>query len=379
MPAPRLRAVLHVARNDVRLMLRDRGTIFWSFVGPILFMMFFGFLFKDTPDRPTRVEVRNEDRSPAFATAMELLLRDDGLDVKVASPDSALGTGYSLVVVAGAADSLAAGRPPRLVLHTPNDDPTPREQALKAQIARAMMSAFLGLEANDAYQSLDSTAVRERISFAPRIRLDKHEIHIASSSTGFQHTVPAYLVMFLFMTLMTAGAEILIAERRSGQLRRTLVSSVRQSEVMLGKCLSRFGFAWLQIAVILAAGIVFRIRFGAHPEALFVMLVVLALAATGMGLLYATCFRNPDKAGGIGSLIVMGMAALGGCWWPLEIVPGWMRKIAFALPTGWGYDALNRIMALDAGLPQLGRHLAVFIGIAAITLPLAARRMPRER
>ena len=48
MRAPEWRRVWHVARNDIRLLLRDRGTVFWSFVGPFLFMLFFGFLFRDT-------------------------------------------------------------------------------------------------------------------------------------------------------------------------------------------------------------------------------------------------------------------------------------------------------------------------------------------
>jgi ABC-type Na+ efflux pump permease subunit len=380
MRAPDLRTVLHVARNDVRLMLRDRGTVFWSFVGPLLFMMFFGVLFKNSPDVPTRLWLRDEDSSPVFATALAMLLRDDGVDVRTTQPDSLQDEDvYRLVVPAGSSDSLAAGRAPHLTLVTPNDDPTPREQTLKAQVTRAMLSAFLGLDAADAHASLDTTAVRERIRIDPRIQLARHTLAVPEPSIGFQHTVPAYLVMFLLMTLMTAGAEILIAERRSGQLRRTLVSPAGAGEVTLGKCLSRFGFAWLQIAVFLAAGAAFHIRFGAHPEALVVVLACFALAATGLGLLFATLFRNPDKAGGIGSLVVMALAALGGCWWPLEIVPGWMRNLAFATPTGWGFDALNRVMALDAGLSQLGPHLAVLGGIAAVTLPLAARRLPRER
>jgi ABC-type multidrug transport system permease subunit len=73
----------------------------------------------------------------------------------------------------------------------------------------------------------------------------------------------------------------------------------------------------------------------------------------------------------------MAMAALGGCWWPLEIVPSWMRKIAFALPTGWAYDALNRVMALDSGLPGVTTHLVVLLGIALVTLPLSVRRLAR--
>ncbi len=378
MPGIRWSAVAHVARNDVRLMLRDRGTVFWSFVGPFLFMTFFGLLFRDSPAVKTRLTIRNADVSPAFATALTVLRRDDSISVKNAANGADPADAFVLVIPPGSSDSLLAGRLPHLVLHTPEENPTPREQTLRAQTLRAILGAFLGLTPADIHATLDEAAVRARVTYEPAIRLDKRTLDYAPPSFGFQHTVPAYLVMFLLMTLMTSGAEILIAERRAGQLRRAQVSSTAASEILCGKFLSRFGFAWIQIAAMLGVGILgFRVHFGTHPEALFACLAALALCATGMGLLFATLFRNADKAGGFGSLIVMAMAALGGCWWPLEIVPGWMRKIAFLLPTGWGYDGLNRVMALNSGLSDIAPHLAVLLGIAVVTLTLSIRRLGR--
>jgi ABC-2 type transport system permease protein len=378
MPGVRWSAIAHVARNDIRLMLRDRGTVFWSFVGPFLFMMFFGVLFRDVPAEKSSLTIRNVDTSPAFATALTVLLRADSVSVKNADGATDPADTFVLVIPVGSSDSLQAGRLPHLVLRTPEDNPTPREQTLRAQTLRAILGAFLGLTPADLHATLDEAAVRARVVFEPTIRLDRRKLAYAPPSFGFQHTVPAYLVMFLLMSLMTSGAEILIAERRAGQLRRAQVSSTAASEILCGKFLSRFAFAWIQIAAMLGVGIlVFHVRFGTHPEALFACLAAIALCATGMGLLFATLFRNADKAGGFGSLIVMAMAALGGCWWPLEIVPGWMRKVAFLLPTGWGYDGLNRVMALNSGLRDIVPHVAVLLGIAAVTLWLSIRRLSR--
>jgi ABC-type multidrug transport system permease subunit len=297
----------------------------------------------------------------------------------VAAADTAGATGFVLVVPAGSADSLAAERPPRLVFHTPNDNPTPREHALRAQIMRASLGAFLGLPTADAHAALDEAGVRQRVAFEPEVRLDTKAMPQTTQSTSFQHTVPAYIIMFLLMTLMTSGAAVLIEERRGGQLERALVSSARTADVVLGKFLSRFAFAWMQIAVMLGVGaLAFPVSLGSHPSAMFAVLAAFSLGATGLGLLFSTLFRNADKAAGLGSLIVMAMAALGGCWWPLEIVPAWMRKIAFALPTGWGYDGLNRVMALDATIPEVATHLVVLLGIAVVTLPLAVRRLARR-
>jgi ABC-type multidrug transport system permease subunit len=381
-----LQTAWHVARNDIRLLLRDRGTVFWSFVGPFLFMLFFGFLFRGGGEvAKTELVIRNEDASGTLAGALAVMLREDSVLVEVrqgeigAAADSTERAGFVLVVPRGSADSLAAERPPHLVLRTPNDSPTPREQALRAQIMRASLGAFLGIPAADAHAALDEAAIRDRVAFDPIIRLDRRTLVRARASSSFQHTVPAYLIMFVLMTLLTSAAAILIEERRSGQLERALVSSARTADLVGGKFLSRFTFAWMQIVVMLAVGLIaFPVRFGGHPLTMLAVLTAFALAATGIGLLFATLFRNPDKAAGLGSLLTMAMAALGGLWWPLEIVPAWMRKIAFFLPTGWGYDALNRVMALDAGITQVLPHLAVFAAIAVVTLPLSVRRLARR-
>lgn len=368
----------HIARNDLRIWLRERGTVFWSFLGPFMFVLFFGILFKDDPGPGLpAVWLRNEDSSQTFASAVHVLLQEGGVTVRLAATDSAAGA-YRLVIPAGSADTLAAGRPPHVVLHVPSESPTPRERTLVAETTRALLGAYLGLTPEEAHAALDTTAVRARVVVDPRMLLVQRTLDVPEPSVGFQRTLPAYLVMFLFMTLLTSGVELLVAERRTGQLRRVLVSSVGSGALVLGKMLSRFTLGWMQIAVMLTVGaLVFKVRFGAHPEALFVVLLAFALCATGLGLLFATFFRNADKAAGFGSMLTLIMAPLGGCWWPLEIVPGWMRTIAFLLPTGWAFDGLNRVMALDSGLGPLWPHLLYLLGLAAISLPLAIRRIAR--
>lgn len=373
------RAAWHVARNDLRLMGRDRGALFWSFFGPFLFTTFFGLVFKPSPATQTVLYMRNEDASAVVPRAFAVLLREQGVDVRL-EPAPAGARAYELVVPAAAADSMAAGRLPRFKLRTANESASPREQTLRAQILRAEINVFLGLSPDDLRAELDEEAVRARVRIEPALRMETREIRVAqvAAAAGFQHTVPAYLLMFLLMSLLTYGAAILIEERRTGQLRRTMVSSITPGQLVLGKFTSRFTWAWLQIAVLLGAGgLLYRIRFGAHPEALLAVVSAFALCATGLGLLFATLFKRGDKAGGVGSLVTMAMAALGGCWWPLEIVPPWMRTIAFALPTGWGLDGLNRVMAMDAGIGQVAVHLAVLLGLAAVSLGLAIRRIAR--
>jgi ABC-type multidrug transport system permease subunit len=76
---------------------------------------------------------------------------------------------------------------------------------------------------------------------------------------------------------------------------------------------------------------------------------------------------------GVGNVVGMGLAALGGCWWPIEITPAWMQSLAIALPTGWAMDALHRLISFGYGGTAALPHLAAILIASAILGWLGAR------
>ncbi len=50
------------------------------------------------------------------------------------------------------------------------------------------------------------------------------------------------------------------------------------------------------------------------------------------------------KVSGLGVLMANGLAALGGCWWPIEVTPQWMQTI---MPTGWTMDAMHKLISFQ--------------------------------
>lgn len=53
------------------------------------------------------------------------------------------------------------------------------------------------------------------------------------------------------------------------------------------------------------------------------------------------------------------MVALGGCWWPLEIVPGFVRSIGYAFPTAWATDALHQLISIGGELADITVELSI--------------------
>jgi len=67
------------------------------------------------------------------------------------------------------------------------------------------------------------------------------------------------------------------------------------------------------------------------------------------------------------------MAALGGCWWPIEITPEWVQKLALAVPSGWAMDAVHKLVSFGAGPAAVLPHLIV-LSAAALAAGWAAAR-----
>jgi ABC-2 type transport system permease protein len=68
---------------------------------------------------------------------------------------------------------------------------------------------------------------------------------------------------------------------------------------------------------------------------------------------------------------------LGGCMWPLAIVPEPMRVVGHLFPQAWAMDAFIALIAKDAGLAGIGRQLAVLAAFAAALLAVATWRLRR--
>jgi ABC-type multidrug transport system permease subunit len=152
------------------------------------------------------------------------------------------------------------------------------------------------------------------------------------------------------------------------------VSPISRSAVVLGKWGSRFALGVIQIAFAMITGtVLFKIDWGPHLWTVVAVLLAYAALAASLGMLLGNFARTEKQVIGIGVISTNILAALGGCWWPIEITPRWARQIALALPTGWAMDALHKLMSFGATPPSVVPHIAACL-IAALCASLLIAR-----
>jgi ABC-type multidrug transport system permease subunit len=91
-------------------------------------------------------------------------------------------------------------------------------------------------------------------------------------------------------------------------------------------------------------------------------------------LLLGSLVETEGQAIGIGVLASNSLAALGGCWWPIEVTPAWMQTLAGLLPTGWAMDASHRLISFQAGAASALPHTALLFAAALVAGWQAARQ-----
>ncbi len=370
-----MRAALVIALNDLRRLLRERSALFWIFVGPLLFTGFFGTLFRAQPERATTVSLVDHDAGGYVARVLTLILAQDKIEVKPAS--AVAGDRFVLEVPEGAALALAAGKPVKLVLHTPDEGETNLERRVRFKIEKALLSTFLLANPGDVPADTDAEVLRRRLAENRSISVRRADIGVQRRdiTAGFQRAVPSYLVLFIFLNLLVSGAG-LAEERASGRLRRLFIAPLSKAEIVAGKLLTRVAVGWVQTAWMLGTGVLlFKIRWADHGWVLFAFLTLYALASGSLGMLLGTLFKDPDKCRSMAIWGAVLLSPLGGLWWPLELVGPTMRTIGHLVPTGWAMESVNAMLAYGAGAKEVAPYALAFVGLTVVSLTLAVRRL----
>ncbi|HOQ59302.1 MAG TPA: ABC transporter permease, partial [Vicinamibacterales bacterium] len=196
---------------------------------------------------------------------------------------------------------------------------------------------------------------------------------VTAVPSGFDHSIPGTTVQFIMMMVMIYGGISVMEDRKKGVLSRLLCSPLSTGELFQAKLLGRWSMGVLQALMLFAVGkAFFGLNLGSAPLALLV-LAVFALAVAALSVFAGSLLTREDLIVGVSVLLANMFAGLGGCWWPNEIVPPAVRKLAMISPAYWAMDALHALRFFQGGLRDILPHLGILLTLAVVLAVLAAR------
>lgn len=175
-------------------------------------------------------------------------------------------------------------------------------------------------------------------------------------------------VMFLLFAASGAGGALL-DEMESGTLERLLSSRLGMRRLLLGKWLylALLGFAQLTVMFTWGA-LVFGLDLAKHLAGFALVTAFTAAAAGGFGLVLASACRSRAQLGGLSTIVILVMSALGGSMFPRFLMPEGLQKVGLLTFNGWALDAYLKVFWRDEPLTALWPQLAVLGALTAVFL-----------
>ncbi|MCJ8154439.1 ABC transporter permease [Chryseobacterium sp. SSA4.19] len=193
-----------------------------------------------------------------------------------------------------------------------------------------------------------------------------------------QHNVPAWALFAIFFIVVPLSIN-LVKEKSQGTSVRARISPTPYFVHILGKTFTYLIICVIQFLLMVAVGI-YLFPYMDLPQfdvtgkmfQLIVVTIFAGLAAIGFGVLLGTIADTQEQSAPFGATSVVVLAAIGGIWVPVFLMPEFMQNIAKFSPMNWGLNAYYDIILRNSGIVGIAKELIFlflfYIAMVAISL-----------
>lgn len=193
-----------------------------------------------------------------------------------------------------------------------------------------------------------------------------------------QHNVPAWALFAIFFIIVPLSIN-LVKEKNQGTFVRLRTNPVSYATVLGGKTIVYLGVCLIQFTLMLLVGMYLfpaiglpGITVSGKVPMLYMVAIFSGLAAIGLGLLLGTIARTQEQAAPFGSTLVVILAAIGGVWVPVFVMPKFMQFVSKISPMNWGLQAFYDVFLRNVGfariLPEILLLLFFFLATILVSI-----------
>jgi ABC-2 type transport system permease protein len=371
--------------TDLRIFFADRGNLVGLLVIPAVLTIVLGSLSGGGGGGGSLsvavLDLDQSDLSAQFISEVEVANPQFEISLSTESREAALelvsdgDTDALFIIPEGFAAAVQSYAPIQIDFYSNEEmnSPSAIQQSIAAVMGRwngAIVAERVGSSvAANINGELEAGAIYERANAILAAQPVRYDYVVAAEedggTTGFTQAVPGMGSMFVLFTVL-GGLTALVKERQQWTMQRLVVLPLSRAELLAGKILGFFVLGMLQYAVVILIGAVFGMSFGSSILAFVLVAAAFALCATALSLALATRIRTEGQAGQLTTLLSLALASLGGAWWPLEIVPDFMKVVGHFSPVAWAMDGFHDLLFYGGGLVDVLPEVGILLAISAV-------------
>jgi len=375
-----LQAISSVAVKEFIHIYRDWRILVLLLTLPPVFTLIFGHAFGNAGSSDVPALLEDRDHSPASLEFVSQLKNETTFKWKESSEIGGhpnlleQGVRAALIVPAGWGASLKNGDPMPLPLYLDGADTNAADELqgrIKESLAKFQKKQLEEMVTNlpdqviEMAKALPVDVRKQFVSAMSQWGLKSHVLY-NPDERFIEYVVPGIIGIILQLLTVTLTACTIARERESGTLYQLMVTSLRRSEIVMGKILPYLGISILLILVVLVvAGWHFDVAFH-QPPVLALICLLFLLCSLGLGLLISAFSRTQTQAIQFSVFFLLPIFVLSGAFAPLEQLPQAIRYISEIFPLTHFCRAFRLVNLYRAGPSFYGGDLIfMFVGAVA--------------
>ncbi len=346
-----MRAFRSLATAMAKGFFRDKMSVFFAIVFPLMFLVLFGGLLTDMGASKSDViqvgPVAVLDQAPPQARKA---LKDSLTITKSGDLDAAVSK-----LRKGDVDGVVRQTGSKVSVYFSQADPV-KAATVQGTFQGVVQSANLGASGQPATFALDTKRVED------------------DSLTSIQFVTPGLLGWAIAMGATFGAATNLVAWRKNGLLRRLRLAPVGTSAVVLARVVVSLVIASVQTLIFIGLGMaLFGLKLAGSWPMIIPLLLAGTLAFMAIGLLAGSVAKTEEGAVGLANFIVLPMAFLSGSFFPLDAAPSWLQSLSNLLPLKHLNDGMLDTMVRGEGPSSAVLPIAILLGFTVVLTALSAK------
>ncbi|WP_433264410.1 ABC transporter permease [Actinosynnema sp. CS-041913] len=326
--------------------VRDKMTLFFVFIFPLMFLVVFGLLFRDAGADKTKIAIVGD--GPVITAldktgALELEKYDNADTARQKVHDGDL---PALVAVNGNDVELTFAASDQV-----------KAQTVVGIVSGVVDKVNLGVTNAPPTFTLEAKSVED------------------ASLKPIQYLTPGILSWAVSISGVFGAALTLVSWRKKQVLRRIRLAPVGPTAVLSSRVLVSIGTAVAQGVVFVAVALtpMFGLKLTGQWWLALPLLVLGTTAFFAVGMLVGSFCKTEEAASGAANIIILPMAFLSGTFFPVENTPGWLQTVSNIFPLRHMNDGMLDVLVRGKGVEALLVPSAVLIGFTLVVGFIAAR------
>jgi ABC-type Na+ efflux pump permease subunit len=387
--------IFDLAFKDLSQMFRDKRSLLFLVVMPIVFTFFMGFAYRSASgdkNADHRIPLAIVNPEPDAVLNKMLVGRLDLLaDIRIEAMNEAdalnalrkgsvagvlvIPQGFSQQAEAGKASSPQRKSQIKLIADSTSASGQSLYQLLRVPISELMSAVEAARLAADVQGTPAEYAPAFELAWGkwdvnsklPLVKVEQAVAKQSSDWTGgnpYNQSSPGILVQFAIFGLVTSG-QILVQEKKSRTLQRLITTAMKPWQIVAGHMLAMFVVTFLQTVMLVVFGqLVLKVDYLHESLGVLLIAVTLGLWIASMGLLIGVIAKEEQQVILYAMVAMFVFSAMGGTWFPLETTGGAFAAIGKLMPSAWAMNGLQNILIRGLGLESVWTAVLVLLAYA---------------